>query len=140
MTVTTEPTIKYDDRRATADWLVREGADPQEGSPAQEYAVLTVSHHGRADYIGPVEYCFTATLGRETVLTKDDGKGGTYKLRRIVIGISKATSVRVIPNVPAKRFSRKQLEAVMQQALKAVEAARAIDGYTNIDAVFDPEN
>lgn len=98
-------------RRMTRSWVVATGTC--DDGPYQSVVELTTQHHGRADYIGPIERCYDAVLSHHHVIDH-----GGYKITRTVISYrgDGVPSLRV-HNVPTERYSAKGLRETHRDAL-----------------------
>jgi hypothetical protein len=104
---------KYRDIEST--WEVGPGQlHPDSSIPGEEGTIvldLTTYHHGKAEYYGQLEKCYTSTIRVAFV-------GENFKQTTLSFG-TKNESVRVL-NVPVERFSAKSMREAHQKALAYV--------------------
>lgn len=146
MAVTTtplgDPKVKERDRSIDLRWLVREepmNDDDSDGfGPWQVYAELTVSHHGRAEYHGRPDRCYTAILSRHREAHGTTGNNLGVTRMEINFGGPRALPpVRIMDPVSAPRFNRKRMLELANTARAALELALS-EGAENAVAIFDP--
>jgi hypothetical protein len=123
MTTTTEPTIREEGRSLRASWSI--GHDDE----GEVFAVLSVTHHGKAEYMGQIEKCYDARLSHETLIDR-----GGYTMRKVTIGIGYRTDL-LIGREHAARYSAKRAREFFDRMLAEVEAGRSEGG--NIAAMFE---
>lgn len=104
----TEPerVSKYDGRAIDFRWVLLEEPVDHHGSPAvhRVYATLTVQHHGKADFMGQPNKCFTAVVSRDDIT-----EGDKVTVVSIHIGGPHFVPSITIGKEPCERFSAKRL-------------------------------
>lgn len=74
-----DPEIIVKDRMINIEWYLGTSewggnADlGRPGEPRRDLLTLTILHHGKAEYIGPMEYCYTASVSREGEVDRGNG-------------------------------------------------------------------